>query len=848
MVNESDEKPEGSGQHDETAAVDGAAPVAKDPTVLATAAPEAESAGEGGVGSTGDEMTLAVLPLRDIVVFPHMIVPLFVGREKSVRALEAVTKEDKQILLVAQRNASQDDPTADDIYRCGTVSTILQLLKLPDGTVKVLVEGGRRARIRDFRETESHFEAVVEEMPEAAPVEGGEVEALGRTVVGQFEQYIKLNKKIAPEVLVSLNQIEEPSKLADTIASHLNLKISEKQELLETLPVAERLERVFAHMEAEIGVLQVEKRIRNRVKRQMEKTQREYYLNEQLKAIQKELGDGEEGKDETSELEDKIKKTKFTKEALDKATGELKKLRAMSPMSAESTVVRNYLDWMVSIPWKKRSKVRNDIVEAEKVLDSDHYGLDKVKERILEYLAVQSRANKLKGPILCLVGPPGVGKTSLGKSIAKATGRNFVRMSLGGVRDEAEIRGHRRTYIGSMPGKVIQGMKKAKSSNPLFLLDEIDKLGADWRGDPSSALLEVLDPEQNSTFADHYLEVDYDLSDVMFVTTANSLNMPQPLLDRMEIIRIPGYTEDEKVEIAKRHLLAKQTEAHSLKPDEWSLSDDALRELVRTYTREAGVRNLEREIANLARKAVKEIVTGKAKKVTITKKNLEKYAGVKRFRYGEAESEDMVGVVTGLAWTEVGGEILTIESVMLPGKGLVKTTGKLGDVMQESVSAALSYVRSRSLSFGIKPTLFEKRDFHVHVPEGATPKDGPSAGIAMATSLVSVMTGIAIRRDIAMTGEITLRGRVLPIGGLKEKLLAAMRAGITTVFFPKDNEKDIAEIPDSVKKAIKLIPVAHVDEVIRQALVRNPEAIEWEEPPEAVATPAAVVQSPSLPH
>ncbi|MGI4957120.1 MAG: endopeptidase La [Janthinobacterium lividum] len=788
------------------------------------------------------------MPLRDIVVFPHMIVPLFVGREKSVRALEAVTKEDKQILLVAQKNASQDDPTADDIYRCGTISTILQLLKLPDGTVKVLVEGGRRARIRDFRETESHFEAVVDEMPEEAPAEGGEVEALGRTVVGQFEQYIKLNKKIAPEVLVSLNQIEEPSKLADTIASHLNLKISEKQELLETLPVGERLERVFAHMEAEIGVLQVEKRIRNRVKRQMEKTQREYYLNEQLKAIQKELGDGEDGKDETSELEDKIKKTKFSKEALDKATGELKKLRAMSPMSAESTVVRNYLDWMVSIPWKKRSKVRNDLIEAEKVLDADHYGLEKVKERILEYLAVQSRANKLKGPILCLVGPPGVGKTSLGKSIAKATGRNFVRMSLGGVRDEAEIRGHRRTYLGSMPGKVIQGMKKAKSSNPLFLLDEIDKLGADWRGDPSSALLEVLDPEQNSTFADHYLEVDYDLSDVMFVTTANSLNMPQPLLDRMEIIRIPGYTEDEKVEIAKRHLLAKQTEAHSLKPDEWSLSDDALRELVRTYTREAGVRNLEREIANLARKAVKEIVTGKAKKVTITKKNLEKYAGVKRYRYGEAESEDMVGVVTGLAWTEVGGEILTIESVMLPGKGLVKTTGKLGDVMQESVSAALSYVRSRSISFGIKPTLFEKRDIHVHVPEGATPKDGPSAGIAMATSLVSVMTGIPIRRDIAMTGEITLRGRVLPIGGLKEKLLAAMRAGITTVFFPKDNEKDIAEIPESVKKFIKLIPVAHVDEVIRQALVRNPEAIEWEEPAEPVAAPAVAVQSPSLPH
>jgi len=793
-----------------------------------------------------DDETVAVLPLRDIVVFPHMIVPLFVGREKSVRALEAVTKEDKQILLVAQKNASQDDPTADDIYRTGTISTILQLLKLPDGTVKVLVEGSRRAQIREFRETESHFEALIDELPEPQ-AEGGEIEALGRTAVSQFEQYIKLNKKIAPEVLVSLNQIEEPSKLADTIASHLNLKISEKQELLETIPVSERLERVFAHMEAEIGVLQVEKRIRNRVKRQMEKTQREYYLNEQLKAIQKELGEGEDGKDETAELEDRIKKTKLSKEARDKAMAELKKLRAMSPMSAESTVVRNYLDWLLTIPWKKRSKVRNDVTEAERVLDADHYGLEKVKERILEYLAVQSRANKLKGPILCLVGPPGVGKTSLGKSIAKATGRNFVRMSLGGVRDEAEIRGHRRTYIGSMPGKVIQGMKKAKSSNPLFLLDEIDKLGADWRGDPSSALLEVLDPEQNSTFADHYLEVDYDLSDVMFVTTSNSLHMPQPLLDRMEIIRIPGYTEDEKVEIAKRHLVSKQGEAHSLKPDEWSVSDDALRELVRTYTREAGVRNLEREIANLARKAVKEIVTGKAKKVAITKKNLEKYAGVKRFRYGEAESEDMVGVVTGLAWTEVGGEILTIESVMVPGKGTVKHTGKLGDVMQESVSAALSYVRSRSITFGIKPTLFEKRDIHVHVPEGATPKDGPSAGIAMATSLVSVMTGIPIRRDVAMTGEITLRGRVLPIGGLKEKLLAAMRAGITTVFFPKDNEKDLAEIPDSVKKHLKLIPVAHVDEVIGKALVRAPEAIEWEEPAEPVA-PATAAPSPPLTH
>ncbi len=791
--------------------------------------------------------TMAVLPLRDIVVFPHMIVPLFVGREKSVRALEAVMKDDKQILLVAQKNAAQDDPSADDIYRVGTVSTILQLLKLPDGTVKVLVEGGRRARLASFKETESYFEAVVEDMPDGE-ADPRELEALGRTVVGQFEQYIKLNKKIAPEVLVSLNQIEEPSKLADTIASHLNLKISEKQELLETTRIGERLERVFGHMESEIGVLQVEKRIRNRVKRQMEKTQREYYLNEQLKAIQKELGEGEDGKDETAELEDKIKKTKFSKEAREKAMAELKKLRTMSPMSAEATVVRNYLDWMLSIPWKKRSKVRNDVVEAEKVLDADHYGLEKVKERILEYLAVQARSPKVRGPILCLVGPPGVGKTSLGKSIAHATGRSFVRMSLGGVRDEAEIRGHRRTYIGSMPGKVIQGMKKAKTSNPLFLLDEIDKLGQDWRGDPSSALLEVLDPEQNATFADHYLEVDYDLSDVMFVTTANSLRMPQPLLDRMEIIRISGYTEDEKLQIARRHLINKQGEAHGLKPDEWSITEDALRDLIRTYTREAGVRNLERELANLARKAVKEIVTKKSKKVTITMKNLEKYAGIRRFRYGETESEDMVGVVTGLAWTEVGGEILTIESVMVPGKGNVKSTGKLGDVMQESVSAALSYVRSRSISFGIKPTLFEKRDIHVHVPEGATPKDGPSAGVAMATSMVSVLTGIPIRRDVAMTGEITLRGRVLPIGGLKEKLLAALRAGITTVFYPKDNEKDLAEIPDNVKRALTLIPVSHVDDVIGRALVRKPDAIEWEEPAEPIAAPTGDGATASLPH
>ncbi len=804
-----------------------------------------QPSGEGKGSANAD--VLPVLPLRDIVVFPHMIVPLFVGREKSVRALEAVMKDDKQILLVAQKNAQHDDPSPDDIYRVGAVSTILQLLKLPDGTVKVLVEGGRRARIAGFSETQAYFEAFVEPLPDQMG-DPKELEALGRTVVSQFEQYIKLNKKIAPEVLVSLNQIDDPSKLADTVAAHLNLKIAEKQEVLETQSVGERLERVFGHMESEIGVLQVEKRIRNRVKRQMEKTQREYYLNEQLKAIQKELGEGEDGKDETAELEDKIKKTRLSKEAREKCISELKKLKTMSPMSAEATVVRNYLDWMLSIPWKKRSKIRNDVVEAEKVLNADHYGLEKVKERIIEYLAVQARSPKVRGPILCLVGPPGVGKTSLGKSVARATGRQFVRMSLGGVRDEAEIRGHRRTYIGSMPGKVIQGMKKAKTSNPLFLLDEVDKLGADWRGDPSSALLEVLDPEQNNTFNDHYLEVDYDLSDVMFVTTANSLRMPQPLMDRMEIIRLPGYTEDEKVEIAKRHLIAKQGEAHGLKKDEWAISEEALRDLIRYYTREAGVRNLEREIANLARKAVREIVTKKAAKVQITRKNVEKYAGVRKFRFGETEAEDMVGVVTGLAWTEVGGEILTIESVMVPGKGNVKQTGKLGEEMQESISAATSYVRSRAIRFGIKPTVFDKRDIHVHVPEGGTPKDGPSAGIAMATSVVSVLTGIPIRRDIAMTGEITLRGRVLPIGGLKEKLLAALRAGITTVFIPKENEKDLAEIPDNVKKNLKLIPVSDVDEVIAQALARRPEPIEWEEPEEAVAPPQPAEAAVTLTH
>ncbi len=802
--------------------------------------------GQGGASPAAGEC-IAVLPLRDIVVFPHMIVPLFVGREKSVRALEAVMREDKQILLVAQKNAEQNDPGADDIYQVGTVSTILQLLKLPDGTVKVLVEGSRRARIARFTETDAYFEALVEPLPDQ-PGEAKEQETLARTVVSQFEQYIKLNKKIAPEVLVSLNQIEDPSKLADTVASHLGIKIAEKQELLEMTKVGERLERVFAHMESEIGVLQVEKRIRNRVKRQMEKTQREYYLNEQLKAIQKELGEGEDGKDETAELETKIKKTRLSKEAREKALSELKKLRAMSPMSAEATVVRNYLDWILSIPWKKRSKVKNDVIAAGEVLDADHYGLEKVKERILEYLAVQARSTKVRGPILCLVGPPGVGKTSLGKSVARATGRTFVRMSLGGVRDEAEIRGHRRTYIGSMPGKIIQGMKKAKTSNPLFLLDEVDKLGADWRGDPSSALLEVLDPEQNSTFNDHYLAVDYDLSDVMFVTTANSLRMPQPLMDRMEIIRIPGYTEDEKVEIAKRHLIPKQSDAHSLKKGEWSISDEALRDMIRYYTREAGVRAMEREIASLARKVVKEIVTKKAVKAAITRKNLEKYLGVRRFRFGEAESEDMVGVVTGLAWTEVGGEILTIESVLLPGKGNVKQTGKLGDVMQESVQAALSYVRSRSITFGIKPTVFEKKDIHVHVPEGATPKDGPSAGIAMATSIVSALTAIPVRRDIAMTGEITLRGRVLPIGGLKEKLLAALRAGMHTVLIPKENEKDLAEIPENVKKHLVIIPVASVDEVVMRALARRPEPIIWQEAEESVNLPAAPAAPVALPH
>ena len=769
-----------------------------------------------------------VLPLRDIVVFPHMIVPLFVGRDKSVRALEDVMKDDKQILLVAQKNAAQDDPEPGDIYDVGTVSTVLQLLKLPDGTVKVLVEGTHRAKITNFVDNPGFFQAEAAQMDEG-DLDERELEALSRSVVSQFEQYIKLNKKIPPEALVSVNQIEEASKLADTVASHLALKISEKQELLEAETVIERLERVYAFMESEIGVLQVEKKIRNRVKRQMEKTQREYYLNEQMKAIQKELGESDDGRDEAQELEDKINETKLSAEAKEKALAELKKLRSMSPMSAEATVVRNYLDWMLNIPWKKRSRTQKDIRKAQDILDCDHYGLEKVKERILEYLAVQQRTKKLKGPILCLVGPPGVGKTSLGKSLAKATGRNFVRMSLGGVRDESEIRGHRRTYIGSMPGKVIQGMKKAKTSNPLFLLDEIDKMGNDWRGDPASALLEVLDPEQNSTFNDHYLEVDYDLSDVMFVTTANTMNMPGPLLDRMEIIRLAGYTEDEKIEIAKRHLIPKQIEAHGLKKDEWSISDTAIRDLIRYYTRESGVRNLERELANLARKAIKDIMMGEAETISVTVRNLGKYAGVKKFRFGEAESDSLVGVVTGLAWTEVGGELLSIESVMVPGKGKMTITGKLGDVMTESIQAARSYVQSRATVFGIKPTVFSKKDIHVHVPEGATPKDGPSAGVGMVTSIVSVLTGVPVNKEVAMTGEITLRGRVLPIGGLKEKLLAALRGGLKKVLIPIDNEKDLADIPDNVKKGLEIVPVSTVDEVLEHALVQSLTPIEWDE-------------------
>ena len=750
---------------------------------------------------TGESRAYPVLPLRDIVVFPHMIVPLFVGREKSIKALEEVMRSDTFILLATQKNASDDDPATDAIYGIGTLASVLQLLKLPDGTVKVLVEGAARAEVKRYTDREDYYEA---DAVVTADSSGDQVEAeaLARSVVNEFEGYVKLNKKVSPEVVGVVQQIDDYAKLADTVASHLAVKIPDKQMILETPSVTERLEKVLGLMESEISVLQVEKRIRTRVKRQMEKTQREYYLNEQMKAIQKELGD-EDGKDELAEIEEKIKRTKLSKEAREKAQHELKKLRQMSPMSAEATVVRNYLDWLLSIPWNKKSKIKKDLTLAEQILDADHHGLEKVKERIVEYLAVQQRANKLTGPILCLVGPPGVGKTSLGKSIAKATGREFVRVSLGGVRDEAEIRGHRRTYIGSMPGKVIQSMRKAKTSNPLFLLDEVDKMGADFRGDPSSALLEVLDPEQNHTFNDHYLEVDYDLSNVMFITTANTLNIPPPLMDRMEIIRIAGYTEDEKVEIARKHLIPHAMVKHGLEPKEWSIDDAALLTLIRRYTREAGVRNLEREISTLIRKAVKEITISKKLSVEVTDSVVGDYIGVPKYRYGEVEDEDQVGVVTGLAWTDVGGELLTIEAAMMPGKGKMTVTGNLRDVMKESISAAASYVRMRAVAFGIEPPAFDKRDIHVHVPEGATPKDGPSAGVAMVTAIVSVMTGIPVYRDVAMTGEITLRGRVLPIGGLKEKLLAAHRGGIKTVLIPEENAKDLVEINDSIKSGTR---------------------------------------------
>ncbi len=801
----------------------------------------------GATTPSGVEEVIPVLPLRDIVVFPHMIVPLFVGREKSIKALEEVMREEKRILLVAQKNPGDDDPALDTIYEVGTVAQVMQLLKLPDGTVKVLVEGIERARVIDFTERAEYFEAVVTTMPPPKTY-SKETEGLARSTAAQFESYVKLNKKVPQEVLAGLGNITDFAKLADTIAAHLALKIADKQELLELDSVDARLEKAFALMEGEISVLQVEKRIRGRVKRQMEKTQREYYLNEQMKAIQKELGDGNGGeeRDELGELDKRIKETKFSKEARERAESDMKKLRQMSPMSAEATVVRNYLDWLLSIPWGTKSKVKADLEYAQNVLDADHFGLEKVKERIVEYLAVQARTNKLRGPILCLVGPPGVGKTSLGKSIAKATGREFIRMSLGGVRDEAEIRGHRRTYIGSMPGKVIQSMKKAKKTNPLFLLDEIDKMGQDFRGDPSSALLEVLDPEQNGTFMDHYLEVEYDLSNVMFVTTSNTLNIPPALLDRMEIIRIAGYTEDEKAEIAKRHLVPKAMENHGLDKKEFEVSDEAIREIIQKYTREAGVRNLEREMNTLSRKAVKELMVAKdkKKKIKVTPKIVNDYLGVQKFRHGEVEREDQVGVVTGLAWTEVGGELLTIEALMMPGKGKMTVTGNLRDVMKESISAASSYVRSRALSIGVKPPLFDKRDIHVHVPEGATPKDGPSAGIAMVTAMVSVLTGIPVRRDVAMTGEITLRGRVFPIGGLKEKLLAALRGGIKKVLIPEENVKDLADIPDNVKSGMEIIPVAHADDVLKHALVRQPVAIEWDELAEEAAAAAARGKAP----
>lgn len=772
--------------------------------------------------------TYPVLPLRDIVVFPHMIVPLFVGRARSVKALEAVMKDDRQILLASQRDAAKDEPDEDDIYRTGSLANVLQLLKLPDGTVKVLVEGRSRAEITGFVPNDEFFEATADEIEEVSG-DADMVKALSRSLIERFERYVKLNKNVPEEALASIGEIEEAAKLADTIAGHMNVKLSERQKLLEEPDVAKRMEQILGLIQGEISVLQVEKKIKSRVKNQMEKTQREYYLNEQMKAIQRELGEGDDGRDDISEYERQIEETKLSNEAREKATAELKKLKNMAPMSAEATVVRNYLDWMLSIPWGRRSRVRRDLGKAQEVLDHDHYGLEKVKERIVEFLAVQQRSKKMKGPILCLVGPPGVGKTSLGKSVARATGREFIRISLGGVRDEAEIRGHRRTYIGSMPGKIIQSMKKAKSTNPLILLDEIDKMGQDFRGDPASAMLEVLDPEQNSTFVDHYLEVEYDLSNVLFLTTANTYNMPQPLLDRMEIIPLAGYTEDEKIEIARRHLQPKQEKEHGLKKGEFTLSDDALKAIVQTYTREAGVRNLERELAKLCRKVLTEIVRGDHKKVEVTKDNLEHYLGVPRFKHGLAEETDQVGVTTGLAYTSVGGDLLHIEALKLPGKGRMKTTGTLGDVMKESIDAAASFVRSKATAYGIKPPRFEKLDIHVHVPEGATPKDGPSAGIAMVTSIVSVLTDIPVRRNVAMTGEVTLRGNVLPIGGLKEKLLAALRGGITKVLIPKENVKDLPEILDNVKDGLEIIPVENVSQVLEHALVSQPEPIEWDE-------------------
>jgi ATP-dependent Lon protease len=787
-----------------------------------------------------------VLPLRDIVVFPHMIVPLFVGREKSVRALEDVMADDKQILLSSQIDPGVDDPGSDGIYRSGVLANVLQLLKLPDGTVKVLVEGKTRVRITEFVDNERFFEARAEVLDE---VTGDEeiVRALVRSVGQEFERYSKIKKNIPEEALAAVTDTTEPAKLADLVAGHLGIEVKQKQELLETLSIAERLEKVYGLMQGEMSVLQVEKKIKTRVKSQMERTQREYYLNEQMKAIQRELGDGEDGQNEVAELEARIAATKLSKEAREKADAELKKLKSMSPMSAEATVVRNYLDWLLGVPWGVKSKVKRDLAHAEGVLDADHYGLEKVKERIVEYLAVQARSQKLKGPILCLVGPPGVGKTSLGKSVARATGREFIRISLGGVRDESEIRGHRRTYIGSMPGKIIQALKKAKTTNPLILLDEIDKMGQDFRGDPASAMLEVLDPEQNSTFVDHYLEVEYDLSNVMFLTTANSYNMPGPLLDRMEIIGLAGYTEDEKREIARQHLLPKVMKNHGLKPAEFIMEDSALTEMIRTYTREAGVRNLEREIAKVARKAVTKIVKKTDKTVTVNADNLEDYLGVKKHRYGLAEKEDQIGVVTGLAWTSVGGELLSIEALRLPGKGRMKTTGKLGDVMKESIDAASSYVRSISPQIGVKPPTFDKIDIHVHVPDGATPKDGPSAGLAMVTSIVSVLTQIPVRKDIAMTGEVSLRGNAMPIGGLKEKLLAALRGGITTVLIPVENQKDLPDIPDRVKEGLTIIPVSHVSEVLKHALVRQPEPIEWDEVAEEAAALARGKPADDLP-